>query len=125
MYYAKINKETKEILDFEESTSQIVEIKTRAEKPAAKAGIDHIEKVKQLEEGSYTTEWAEVERPLTAEEEHQKKIEEMQEEIKAANERAEKAEKQAKIAKSQSLTALQAVGELAEERPSGTESEVI
>lgn len=68
MYYAKVNKETKQIISYEESTSEIVEVKTRAEKPAGKVGYDYIEKVKQLEDGSYTTEWVEVERELTLEE---------------------------------------------------------
>lgn len=102
-----------------------IELKTvpeLPEQPETKMGFDNIP---HYDEAQNKVIYKEVERPLTIEEEHQKKLEEMQEEIKAANERAEKAEKQAKIAKSQSLTALQAVGELAEERPSGTEAEVI
>lgn len=77
-YYAKINKKTKQIINFEESTSEIVEIKERAEKPQPKVGFDFIEKVKQLEDGSYTTEWAEVERELNEQEKILKRLSEVE-----------------------------------------------
>lgn len=108
----------KKVISYHGTDIQLKTVDNLPEKPQYKAGFDF---VPYFNEEINKVIYKEIERPLSTEEEYQKKLEELNREIEKAKEQAEKAERQAKIAKSQSLTALQAVGELAEEKPAGTE----
>ncbi|MDO4765144.1 MAG: hypothetical protein Q4A29_03720 [Eubacteriales bacterium] len=114
--------ENNRIIGFYDKEIKMQKIDDIPPRPEKKIGVEF---VLFYDEQTNSAVYKELERPLTLEEEYQQKLDELNKEIEKAKEQAEKAERQAKIAKSQSLTALQAIGELAEERPSGMEIEVM